>query len=86
MAKISLNLVLTLLSLVISALRGALNLAAKIADLCDNGKSDGSFERPVWMLNVDAGLEYVERAITCLNLASGFAAQDLKSAEDGSPE
>lgn len=82
MAKISLNLVLTLLSLVVSALRGALNLAAKIADVIDNGKTDDSFVRPVWMLNVDAGLEYVERAITCLDLAAGFAAKDLNTANN----
>lgn len=82
MAKISLNLVLTLLSLVISALRGALNLAAKIADLCDNGKNDGSFVRPIWMNNVEAGLEYVERAITCLDLAAGFASKDLANADE----
>lgn len=82
MAKISLNLIVTLLSLIIGALRGALNLAAKIADIVDNGKQDDSYVRPVWMMNVDAGLEYVARAITCLEVASGFAVRDVKACED----
>lgn len=82
MKKVSLSLIVTLLGLIVSALRGALNLAAKIADVIDNGKADDSFVRPAWMLNVDAGLEYVSRAITCLELASGFAATDATKADN----
>lgn len=76
MKKISLSLIVTLLGMIVAALRGALKLAAKIADLVDNGKADGSFEAPVWMLNVEAGLEYAQRAITCLDVAHGLAIKD----------
>lgn len=79
MKKVSLSLILTLLSMIIAAFRGALKLAEKIADVVDNGKIDGSFERPVWMLNIDAGLEYAQRALTCLDLAQNLAAKDMKS-------
>lgn len=82
MKKISLGLILTLLSMVLAALRGALKLAEKIADLVDNGKIDGSFERPVWMLNIDAGLEYAQRAVSCLDLAQNLATKDMASASE----
>lgn len=82
MKKISINLIVTILGLVISALRGALSLAKKIGDLVDNGKADGSFACPPWLMNIEAGLEYVERGVNCLELASGFAAKDLSNTDE----
>lgn len=82
MAKVSINLIVTLLGMILAALRGALALAEKIADVIDNGKVDGSFERPVWMLNVDAGLEYAQRAVTCLGLAQDLAKSDASKSDN----
>lgn len=86
MSKIfTIGLLARLLSLVVAALKGALDLGSKIADLVDDGSVNGSFERPTWMMNVESGLEYAQRALTCLELASGFAAKDASRIPDDDP-
>lgn len=81
MSKLSLSLVVSILRMVIAGLSGAISLARKIADVIDNAKLDGSYVPPTWLLNVQSGLEYAERALTCFDLADSFASRDHEAAE-----
>lgn len=82
MKKISMKLVLNILGLVVVGLKGAITMAKKIMDIVDDGKANDSFEAPVWLMNVEAGLEYAQRCLTCFNAASDIALADAAKMTD----